>query len=286
MSGKVYDHLYPEHGGINGCGYVIIACSYDCGMQVQRQKLCEHEMDICPKRPIEMQVASLLKKFEAIDAENKLLRQELGEIKEAHKKEIKEMKSTYEGEINQLKESQKAMKFQVQANSKVLKGLEEECNGLQNHKVPLSLPPYYFNVPNADRFLECNSYFNSAPFYSHPGGYKMDMSIQCNVKCSNYLDMYVSILRGEFDDQLKWPFDGEITVQAYNRTLKRWDKEEKIQLNSKECDLDIVERQIDILYSAGWGCLNWLSSQDLKLHFVKDTNTLRVRVVSVKVNSI
>ena len=201
--GKVHGHLYPEHGGVNGCGYVIIACSYKCGVQLQRQKLREHEMEICPKRPIEMQVASLLKKFEAMDAENKLLRQELGEIKQAHEREMREMKSTYEGEIKQLKrklhekdwacdelkESQKAMKFQVEEN---LKGLEEKCDALQNHKVPLPMPPYYFNVRNADDFLEYSTDFNSAPFYSHPGGYKMHISVQSNVKRGNrgvYLDI-------------------------------------------------------------------------------------------------
>ena len=245
-------------------------------------------------------MASLLKKFEAMDAENKLLRQELGEIKQTHEREMREMKSTYEGEINQLKrklhendwacdelkESQKAMKFQVEEN---LKGLEEKCDALQNHKVPLPMPPYYFNVLNADDFLEYSTDFNSVPFYSHPGGYKMHISVKSNVKRGNrgvYLDIYVSILRGEFDDHLKWPFDGEVTVQAYNRTLKRWDKEEKIQLNKEECDLDIVGRQIDILYSAGWGSLKWLSSRNFKSHFVKDSNTLRLRVVNVKVNSI
>ena len=291
--GKVHGHLYPEHGGVNGCGYVIIVCSYDCGMQVQRQKLREHEMEICPKRPIEMQVASLVKKFEAIDTENKVLRQELGEIKQAHEKEMREMKNAYEDEINRLKqkldESQKEIKFEVQENSKILKGLEEECNALHNHKVPLSLPPYYFNVLNADRFLVCSTHFVSAPFYSHPGGYKMGVSIQSNVEHGNrsvYLNLWVSILRGEFDDQLKWPFDGEVTVQAYNRTLERWAKEEKIQLNKEECDLNVVGRQINILYSAGWGCQEWLSFRSLKSHFVKESNVLRVRVVSVKINSI
>ena len=306
--GQVQGHLYPEYGVVDGCDYVTVACSYNCGMQLKRQELRVHEMELCPKRPIEMQVASLLKKFEAIDAENKLLRQELGVLKEAHEKEIKEIKSTYEGEINQLKrklveikaendgvcdklkENQEAVKSEVEENSKRLKGLEEKCDALQNNKAPLSLPPYYFTVINTDRYLEGNMDFVSAPFYSHPRGYKMDVSVEFNVversKRGGYLDLYVSILRGEFDDQLKWPFDGEVTVQAYNRTLERWDKEEKLRLNKEECDLDIVGRQVDILSSAGWGCLKWLSFRDLKARYVKDTNTFRLRVVSVKVNSI
>ena len=307
--GQLLGHLHPpEIHGVNGCGYLIVACSYNCGMQLQRQKIREHEVEVCPKRPIEMQVASLLKKFEAIDAENKLLRQELDVVKEAHEKEMKEMKSTYEGEINQLKrkldeikaendgacykleERQEAMKFEVEENSEVLKGLEEKCNALQNNKAPLSLPPYYFSVLNADRYLERNLDFVSAPFYSHPGGYKMDISVQSNAAAFGsrvvYLDLYVSILCGEFDSQLNWPFDGEVTVQVYNRTQEKWSKDTKILLNKEECGLDVVGRQIDLLSYSGWGCLKWLSSPDLKAHFVKNTNTLRLKVVSVKVNSI
>ena len=303
--GQLHSHLNPEIGSISGCGYIIVACSYECGVQLQRQKIHEHELEICPKRPIEMQVACLLKKYEAIDTENRLLRQELGVIKEAHEKEIKEMKSIYETEINQLKQEldeikseacdklkakQEAMKFKVEENSSTLKRLEEKCNRLQDNKTPLSLPPYYFEVLNVDRYLEPNMDFVSAPFYSHPGGYKMDISVYSNVERGghskgSYLSLYVSILHGEFDDHLKWPFDGEVTVQVYNRTQEKWSIETKIELN-KECGLDVVERQVDLLSSARWGCPKWLSHSDLKVNFVKDTNTLRFRVVSVKVNSI
>jgi hypothetical protein len=186
-------HLY---GGVNGCGYVIVACSYNCGMQVQRQALREHEMELCPKRPIEMQVASLLKKFEAIDAENKLLRQELKEMKSTYEDEINQLKrKLYEndGACGKLKASQKATKLQVQVNSKLLEGLEEKCDTLQNHKAPLSLPPYYFSMVNADLFLERTMDFNSDPFYSHPGGYKMHISVQSNVEPgkSVYFELYV-----------------------------------------------------------------------------------------------
>ena len=285
--GQVQGHLYPKYGVENGCDYAIVTCSYNCGMQLQRQELREH---IYPKRPIGMQVASLLKRFDAIDAENRLLRQELDIAKKVHEKEMKKMKSTYEVEINQLrqelKQSQEAVKFEV---SKTLKELKERCITLQSNKAPISLPPYYFTMINTDHYLEHNMNFYSAPFYSHPGGYKMNVSVRSNAKRGSghsYFNLFVSILRGEFDDQLKWPFDGEVTVQAYNRTLARWDNEETILLNEQECDVDVVERQIDVLSSASWGCQQWLSFRDLKAHFVKDTSILRLRVVTVKVNSV
>ena len=306
--GQLHNHLNSELGGFKGCGFVIVACSYECGVQLQRHKIHEHEMEICPKRPIEMQVASLLKKFEAINTENKLLQQELGAIKETHKKEIKEIKSTYETELSQmkqeldeiksennsangkLKEGQEAMKFEVEKNSQTQKRLEGKCNTLQDNTAPLLLPPYYFAMLNVDHYLEHNLDFVSAPFYSHPGGYKMDISVYSTVERGDYSRgsyacLYVSILHGEFDDHLKWPFDGAVTVQAYDRTQEKWSKETKIELN-KECGLDVVERQVDLLSSAGWGCPKWMSHSDLKANFVKDTNTLRLRVVSVKVNSI
>ena len=66
--GLLPNHLNPasEIGGKKGCGYVIVACSYECGVYLQRRNIHEHEMESCPKYPIEMQVAGLMRKFEAI----------------------------------------------------------------------------------------------------------------------------------------------------------------------------------------------------------------------------
>ena len=103
--GELPNCLNPEVGhGQKGCGYVIVACSYKCGVYLQRRNIRAHEMEICPKHPIEMQVAGLMWKFEAIITENQLLRQELHIVKEAHEKELKEMKSTYESELSVLKQ--------------------------------------------------------------------------------------------------------------------------------------------------------------------------------------
>ena len=303
--GQLPSHLNPEVGGQNGCGYVIVACSYECGVYLQRRNIREHEMEICPEHPTEVQVAGLMRKFEAIISENQLLQQELHVIKEAHEKEIKGIRSTYESELSmfkqeleevksknnkfcdKLKEKHTSLKLEVKGT---LKRLEEKCSWLHSDKIPLSLPPFHVEMLNVDHHLRHNLNFVSDPFYSHPGGYKMGLSIYNSSaehgSSATYISLYVCILRGEFDDQLKWPFDGEITIQAYNHTRMRWSRESRILLNEKECGLDVVGRQVGPLNSGGWGCPKFLSYSDFKVHFVKDTNAASFRVVGVKVYSV
>jgi hypothetical protein len=62
---------------------------YKCGSELQRGLLAKHERDVCPKRPIEMQVASLTHALESILVSNQLLRKELDE--QSHQSEIKQL---------------------------------------------------------------------------------------------------------------------------------------------------------------------------------------------------
>jgi TNF receptor-associated factor 4 len=303
--GQLPNHLNPEVGhGQNGCGYVIVECSYECGVYLRRRNMREHEMEIYPKHPIEMQVAGLMRKFEAIVTENQLLRQELHVIKTAREKEIQEIKSTYESELcvlkqeldevksknnrfcDKLKEKHTMLKSEVK---ETLKRFEEKCFMLHNDKIPLSLPPFHIEMSNIGHHLEYNLNFVSDPFYSHPGGYKMGISVYNSSpergSGGTHISLYVLILRGEFDDQLKWPFDGEVTVQAYNHSQRRWCREKKIRLNDRECGLDVVGRQVGPLISGGWGYPIFLPYSEFKVQFVKDTNTASFRIMGVKVFS-
>jgi TNF receptor-associated factor 4 len=57
-------------------------------------------------------------------------------------------------------------------------------------------------------------------FYTHPNGYKMCVRICANGNGpgqGTHLSVYVSLMQGEFDDQLKWPFQGIITVKLLNQ---------------------------------------------------------------------
>ena len=104
--GQVQQHLNPEAELTfsKGCGYVIMKCTYQCGACLQRRMVQEHEMDICPKRPIEMQVASLAKKFETIHVENQLLKQELVRVKETHEQGMREVKQAHKIQREELKQ--------------------------------------------------------------------------------------------------------------------------------------------------------------------------------------
>ena len=157
---------------------------------------------------------------------------------------------------------------------------------LQTHTSPLPLPPFYFVMRNFDHYQKHNYIFASEPFYTHPGGYKMAVAIYTKSDDEGkgtHLSIYLDILRGEFDDKLQWPFDGEVTVQAYNRTTRQWSMEQTFILNKRKCDLSVVSRRVDAMAATSWGYNDLLPLSELKRDYVKHINAVRFRVTNVKI---
>ena len=63
----------------------------------------------------------------------------------------------------------------------------------------------------------------SRPFYSHRNGYKMCVGVAAQGVCissasrSNHLAVCVCLMKGEYDNSLKWPFKGVVTIQLLNQ---------------------------------------------------------------------
>ena len=57
-----------------GCGYVEVECVYRCGRFFQRRLLREHKEEICPNRPVEVQMSSNLCKIKEVTEENEQLK--------------------------------------------------------------------------------------------------------------------------------------------------------------------------------------------------------------------
>ena len=66
---------------------------------------------------------------------------------------------------------------------------------------------------------QSNNIFYSSPFYTHQHGYKMCLRVHANGfrdgKDTHY-SVFVQLLAGDNDDQLQWPFVGDIVLELVN----------------------------------------------------------------------
>ena len=94
--------------------------------------------------------------------------------------------------------------------------------------LPLNLfsdvPPCQFTMMRFNYHKTEGRAWYSPPFYSEPGGYKLCLRIDPNGMLEgkeSHLSVWVYVMKGKFDDSLKWPFSGKVTVQLLNWVADR-----------------------------------------------------------------
>ena len=114
--GKLQRHVDPGAGlNDSGCGFVKVGCVYECGGRFLRGEIHVHELDACPRRPVEAVMASIVKRLDAltvenqeIKAENQQLKREVVQLKDglATKAEVTQLKDglATKAEVTQLKD--------------------------------------------------------------------------------------------------------------------------------------------------------------------------------------
>ena len=66
--------------------------------------------------------------------------------------------------------------------------------------------------------------WTSRPFYTHPKGYRMCLWVDVGGNGQGkgiYISVFLSVLKGEHDNNLSWPFKGSIAVQLMNQAEKK-----------------------------------------------------------------
>ena len=59
----------------------------------------------------------------------------------------------------------------------------------------------------------------SSPFYTHNRGYKLRLDVYPNgygIGFGSHLSVYAVLMRGDYDSELEWPFEGDIRVELLN----------------------------------------------------------------------
>ena len=83
-----------------------------------------------------------------------------------------------------------------------------------------SVRPATLIMMNFEQHKQNNDDWISQPFYTHSLGYKLCLRVTANGQGSGkgtHITVAVYLMKGEFDNQLEWPFRGDITIQLLNQ---------------------------------------------------------------------
>ena len=146
---------------------------------------------------------------------------------------------------------------------------------LQNTPTCYPRPPWVTKLEGFQEKKKKNDVWFSDPVYSHFGGYKMCLRVYANGEGdATHVSMYICLIRGDNDDNLKWPFKGTIKVSLLNQledgqhyTKEPWSSDDNISVYSNG-------RVTEGERAAGWGYSDFISHQALNYHGDKNCQYL------------
>ena len=118
----------------------------------------------------------------------------------------------------------------------------------------VTVPPVDITMDGFEDHKKKSDEWHSTPFYSHIGGYKMCLSVNANGYGNGkgtHMSLYVHLMKGDYDDHLKWPFNGDITIE-----LKKKDPphlQQVISLADNVPDEHVYVRRPTTTRNWGWG---------------------------------
>ena len=104
---------------------------------------------------------------------------------------------------------------------------------LKNDSEAKCFPPVDLYMEDLNWHWSVEDQWFSEPFYSHPGGYKMCLSVYANGTgqgVGSHVSVFAHLMRGEYDDKLTWPYRGNVQVTL---VTDEEDYEEKLKFTSK-----------------------------------------------------
>ena len=139
----------------------------------------------------------------------------------------------------------------------------------------IKTPPVDIVMEDFEEHKKLGNAWHSPPFYSHVGGYKMCLTIFANgngIGKGTHVSVFVQLMRGEFDDHLKWPFNGRITVQL--KTEKKLSL--PLSKNVFDIDEDVRDKYVrkPTERNKAWGFPEYICHRDLCAGGYLKTNKL------------
>jgi TNF receptor-associated factor 4 len=155
------------------------------------------------------------------------------------------------------------------------------------HNFLVELVPFSFSMPDFEQKRSTNCSWYCASFYTHPRGYKMCLRVEANGLNdgkNSHVSVYLYMMRGEYDESLKWPFRGDVTVQLLNQLGGGGHHTRIVGVTEKSDDNFCKRVVLGERSPGGWGYHDFVSHSYLPPLYLKD-DCLKFCIKEVKLNS-
>lgn len=238
--------------------------------------------------------------IQSLRTENSILKQELTELKSHMASVMATLKATVDQIRNDQTHQKKVFKeTNERVHQKITnletkldhtkKDLSQQCFSIQSY---VGLFPVEFIMPNFEHLRERGSDWQSVPFCSHLEGYRLCLVVNPNGVSNtegSYVSVYACLMQGEFDDRLKWPFRGAITIQLLNQLDDRIPATGTIRFTENTPSRYTSRVMNSEKAEKGWGLLKFIRYEELHYNSVKNRqflkdDCLRFRVTKVELS--
>ena len=254
-------------GHYTTCGDFPLSCPAGCGKTIKRRNMESHLSTECPEEYISC-------KYVMFGCDTAVKRRE----KETH----------FSDKALHFEESIEFQLAMAQSLSKCM--MTKSWDPANATSLPLSFRPWLQNTPTCyprppwvvklEGFEEKKRYeeeWHSDPVYSHFGGYKMCLRVYPNgydEGKGTRVSVYVLLMKGDNDDNLKFPFKGRIVVSLLNQL------EDKNHLTRKPWNLDNIAEEYSGRVTTGergggWGYRKFIPHNDLNYSSYKNCQYLK-----------
>ena len=271
------DTTPPPESCLEGCPFIVIGCplSYaGCKVKLPRRDMQGHLVETAVGHML-MQVG----RQKQLEAENQRLKKELEERVE----QIVELESDTSYLCNE-KEEMEWKLHRLENKLEILEAKIKDWIARQELAMRTGLPvgTADFAVHNFEHLKQNDGSWCSPPFHTHPMGYRMCLRVDANGwgdGKATHISVHIYLMKGPFDEHLKWPFRGEITVQMIGQS-----RSHSMVVTFTESTPDAYASRVSGSEMAGngWGYSRFISHEELNRHQYVMNNTLYFRISKVE----
>ncbi len=139
------------------------------------------------------------------------------------------------------------------------------------------MDPQTYKLTNYQKKKKDEVDFTYSPFYTHTGGYHMAFNVIVDGVGSDqgtHVSVYALIVQGEYDQELKWPLPGSVTVTLLNQLEDCNHHTEKIHF----------EKSDNAKVGSTWGLSDFIPHSELGHDPIRNTQYLKDDTLYFKVS--